>query len=150
MRGVAATATGALAALVLAGCASKGPVYQRPEMPMPPAWNAPEPFREGQPKDALPKGAWWTVFGDVELNALQDRASSANENIRIAAAQLAQARALTAEALSAVYPRVSAGAQVSDQRLSGTRTGATEASTSSSFALPVTVSYEVDLFGNRL
>lgn len=147
--GVAAT-TGVLASLVLAGCASRGPVYRRPDMPVPPAWNVPEPFREGQPRDALPKGAWWTIFGDVELNALQERASSANENIRIAAAQLAQARALTASALSAVYPRVSAGAQVSDERLSGTRTGATAASTSSSFALPLSVSYEVDLFGKRL
>ncbi len=150
MRHVVATTGGVLAALMLAGCASRGPAYQRPDMPMPPAWNAPEPFREGQPKDALPKGAWWTIFNDGELNALEDRASSANESIRIAAARLSQARALTAEALSAVYPKVSAGAQASDQRLSGTRTGATEASTSSSFALPVTVSYEVDLFGKRL
>ncbi|MEO8482181.1 MAG: efflux transporter outer membrane subunit [Acidobacteriota bacterium] len=150
MRRVVAAAAGAITALMVAGCASRGPVYQRPDMPVPPAWNVPEPFREGRPKDALPKGAWWTVFGDAELSALQDRAASANQSIRIAAAQLAQARALTAQALSAVYPQVSAGAQASDQRLSGTRTGATAASTSSSFSLPVSVSYEVDLFGRRL
>jgi NodT family efflux transporter outer membrane factor (OMF) lipoprotein len=147
---IAGRTASALAVLCALGCAAKGPGYQRVAMPMPASWQAPAPFRESQPSDAIPKGPWWTMFGDADLNALEDRASSANENIKIAAAQLEQARALTAQALSAVYPHVAAGAQISDQRLSGTRTGASEASTSSSFALPVSVSYEVDLFGKRL
>jgi NodT family efflux transporter outer membrane factor (OMF) lipoprotein len=117
---------------------------------MPPAWAIEEPFREGQPNDALPKGAWWTIFNDPELDALQDRALSGNQDIQLSAARLEQARALTAEARSAIYPAVSAGAQTSRQRLSGTRTGAEAASTSSSFSLPATVSYEVDLFGRRV
>lgn len=141
-------ACAAAAALGMA-CASKGPVYQRPSAAMAPAWDVPEPFRAGTPQDAAPKGPWWSVFGDPDLDALETRALAANETIKIAAAHYEQARALTSEALSALYPHVSTAPSVLTQRLSGTRAGATDATVQSAFTLPVTASYEVDLFGKR-
>ncbi|HVW04445.1 MAG TPA: efflux transporter outer membrane subunit [Vicinamibacterales bacterium] len=139
-----------IVATLASACASRGPVYERPAIVTPAAWDAPAPFRASAPQDSLPKGQWWTVFGDEQLDALEQQAATANQSIKVAAARYEQARALTREALSARYPQVAASGQVLTQRLSGTRAGATEATTQSAFTLPVSVSYEVDLFGRRL
>jgi outer membrane protein, multidrug efflux system len=144
---VAAIACG-LAWLSVA-CGPKGPAYERPALPLPAAFEAPAPFRSGEPKDALPKGAWWTVFGDGDLDALETQAVSANQIIQVAAAQYEQARALTADALSAMYPHVSTSPSVLTQELSGTRAGFTTSTVQTAVTLPLTASYEVDLFGKR-
>ena len=61
-------AVAALGASVwMAGC-TVGPKYQRAEVQTPPAWKAEAPWREVAPKDAIPKGAWWEIFHDDELN----------------------------------------------------------------------------------
>jgi multidrug efflux system outer membrane protein len=138
-----------LASLGIGGCTPKGPAYQKPDLPLPAGWTAPEPFRQGEPRDAWPKGTWWTIFGDAELSALEARAIDANQSLKVAEAQFAQARALTAAARSALYPRVAIDGQVLTQRLSGTRAGATEANTQSAFSVPASVSYEADLFGRE-
>jgi NodT family efflux transporter outer membrane factor (OMF) lipoprotein len=144
--------TGAALALVaLAGCRTAGPDYQQPTAPASAQWSTPSPWRPGDPKDAIPKGQWWTLFHDAELDALEARAADANQTLKSAAAQYEQARALTALTLSSIYPRLSAAAQAERLRVSGTRAGAGgEGSTQNSVTLPLSVSYEVDLFGKRL
>ena len=155
-RGDAFAGRAAAAFLVLAlglavGCRTVGPDYHRPTAPEAAAWRAPEPWRPGQPKDTLSKGQWWTLFGDDDLNALEARATAANQTVRQAAAQYEQARALTALTLSAVYPRLTAAAQPGAQRVSGNRTaGGGDAVMQAPITLSLTVSYEVDLFGRRL
>ena len=47
----------------------------------------------GQPADAAPKGAWWTLFGDAELDSLLARVAVSNQSLRVAEARLRQARA---------------------------------------------------------
>ena len=44
--------------------------------------------------EAQARGEWWKAFGDPVLNALVDRANTANTSIQEAAARLAQARAI--------------------------------------------------------
>src|SRR5690349_23331683 len=78
-----------------AGC-TVGPKYQRASAPVPAKWDVPEPWREGAPKDGVPKGEWWSVFHDEELNALEKQTLDANQTIKIAAARLEQARASAA------------------------------------------------------
>ena len=62
------TATVAVIAIaMLAGC-TVGPKYQRPVAQVPAVWSGEGPWREAAPKDAVPKGAWWEVFHDEQLN----------------------------------------------------------------------------------
>jgi NodT family efflux transporter outer membrane factor (OMF) lipoprotein len=130
-----------VAAVLAPACAPKTTAYQRPQIAVPQQWDVPAPFRASQPSDAMPKGAWWSLFGDADLDALEQRASAANQTVQIAIAQHAQARALTSEALSALYPRIDASAPVGARRQGGDTAGV--------WSVPLSVSYEVDLFGRR-
>ena len=71
------------ASLCLAGCAV-GPKYQRPPVQSPPAWKTEGPWREAAPKDAIPKGAWWEIFHDEELNGYEQQLLQANQSLAAA------------------------------------------------------------------
>ncbi len=68
---------------ILAGC-TVGPKYQRPVAPAPSAWSSEGPWREAAPKDALPKGAWWEVFHDDQLNQYEQQLLAANQSLTAA------------------------------------------------------------------
>ena len=50
-------------------------------------------WKEGQPLDNVPKGNWWEVFDDTNLNALEAQALRANQELKAAVARVDQARA---------------------------------------------------------
>jgi len=56
-------------------------------------WNAPEP------PDSVLRAAWWAVFGDVPLNALESPLDLSNQTLKGAEGAFAQARALVRGAL---------------------------------------------------
>jgi NodT family efflux transporter outer membrane factor (OMF) lipoprotein len=102
----------------------------------------------------LDKGEWWTVFRDDELTALEKEALGANQTLKVSVARLEQARALAAVQVSANFPQFAMAASLERQRLSGNRPPNSSVApagpvTQSSFAIPFTVSYELDLFGQR-
>jgi len=138
---------------ILAGC-TVGPNYKKPAAPVPAKWDVAEPFREAAPKDAVPKTAWWTVFQDEQLNGLEQELLTANETLKVALAHYGQARASAAVQNSTLFPTVGVSPSAGRQRYSGDR--ATGSSfklsgpiTQSSFQIPFTVNYEVDLVGRR-
>src|SRR5262249_21409598 len=140
-------------AILFAGC-TVGPNYQRASAPTSAQWTTPEPWRPVAPKDASPKGEWWKVFQDEDLNKLEAQCVAANQTLQSAAAHYEQARALTALALSALYPQLSVAPSSQRQRISGNRPAnsnfaVTSPVSQSSFVIPFTVGYEVDLFGHR-
>lgn len=142
------------AALALGNGCTVGPRYQRPTAPVPAKWDLAEPWREGAPKDALPKGDWWTVFHDDDLNVLERDALAANETIKIAAAHLGQARAAAAIQIAYLFPTFSAAPSAQRLRLSGNRPALgpfpnQSPITQNNITLPFTAGYEVDLFGRR-
>ena len=142
-----------VAAIALTGC-SVGPNYRRPAAPVATKWELAEPWREGAPKDAVPKGEWWSVFHDDDLNALEKQALDANQSLRISMARLEQARAAAALQVSTNFPALTTSPTLQRQRLSGNRPTngvpvALQPATQNIFVLPFTVSYEVDLFGRR-
>ncbi len=69
--------------LMLTGCMSLGPDYQRPDIDMPEAWR----FEEKESKD-LANTAWWGQFNDPVLNGLVTTALEENKDIRIATARV--------------------------------------------------------------
>jgi len=126
--------------------------YQKPEVAAPQQWQTPAPWRESQPSDALPKGAWWTLFHDPELNQYEQRAVENNQSLKAAIARLDEARAAARVTASGLYPELDAGVRGLRERLSGNRpvngSVVTLAPlTQSEFSIPFTLNYEVDLFG---
>jgi multidrug efflux system outer membrane protein len=70
-----------------------------------------------QPEDGLsPRGDWWTLFGDEQLNRLEEQLQRENPTLQAAAEVYTQARDLAAEAQSHLYPQIGAQALVSDNR----------------------------------
>jgi outer membrane protein, multidrug efflux system len=143
-----------IAVFVFAAGCTVGPKYQRGSAPVPAKWDVAEPWREGAPKDGVPKGEWWSFFHDEELNALEKQTLDANQTIKIAAARLEQARASAAVQIATQFPALTTAPQAERQRLSGNRPTSgsfpvISAITQNSFTLPFTAGYEIDLFGRR-
>src|SRR5262249_56991463 len=65
-------------------------------------------WKTGQPAEVVPRGEWWKVFNDPLLNELEARAADANQDLKAAAARVAQARALLGVAQAARVPQVTA------------------------------------------
>jgi NodT family efflux transporter outer membrane factor (OMF) lipoprotein len=144
-----------LVAVLLGGC-MVGPKYKKPSAPMTPAYKEMDGWKTAQPSDHLPRGQWWTVFGDSELDALEEQIAAANQNLRIAEARLRQARALVRFNRAALFPTISASAGASSLRDSGNRPFLTpNASTipgighgsTGDILLGLDMSYEIDLWG---
>lgn len=127
-----------LAALL--GACSFAPREQTPAAPLssswksvaPPGWVGTEDFRLWQ------AGRWWALFGDADLNALMPRIEIGNQNLALAAANVAQAEALLRQTRAQLWPAL--GAQLNTQR-SGARP------VIGSAALGLTASWAPDLWG---
>jgi len=133
------------------GC-TVGPGYKRPTAQVPDAWKGAGPWQTAAPKDAIPKGAWWQIFHDAELDRLEQELLQANQSLVAAQDRLSQARALARVASAAYFPTLSADPNGQRQRISGNRpvlgsTTATAPVTQNVFTIPFSVSYELDLFG---
>jgi NodT family efflux transporter outer membrane factor (OMF) lipoprotein len=112
IRGLRRAGAGAALTLVLggvlAGC-EFAPPYRVPESPAPAAFKEEGPWTEARPSDLAPKGEWWLAFNDPVLSDLEERVDTANPTLAAALAAYDQARALAAEARSALLPSVSGG-----------------------------------------
>ena len=138
-----------LLALFVSGCIGRplGPDYARPQLDVPERYAG--AWKEGRPMDGVERGEWWRVFADPELDALQDRAARGNQDLRVALARLAQARAGTREAQSVLYPAADLNASWSRTRNSPNGAIPIPIEHSESTRVPVDVSYELDLFGQN-
>jgi NodT family efflux transporter outer membrane factor (OMF) lipoprotein len=128
------------------------PKYKKPDVATPQAWQSPVPWQAANPLDSLPKNAWWTVFGDSELDQYEERAMASNQTLQAVTARLAEARAFARVTSSGLFPELDAGVNGQRQRLSANRpiNGSTitpAVVTQNVFNIPFTLNYEVDLFG---
>jgi NodT family efflux transporter outer membrane factor (OMF) lipoprotein len=139
------------AGLWLSGCAV-GPKYQRPPVQAPAAWKTEGPWREAAPKDTFPKGAWWEIFHDEELNHFEEQLLAANQSLAAARDRLDQARSLARVASAALFPTLATDPSAARTRYSGNRPGAsipTTTLTQGVYEIPFALNYEVDLFGRN-
>jgi NodT family efflux transporter outer membrane factor (OMF) lipoprotein len=139
------------AAAMLAACAV-GPDYHKPEAAVPAAWQPDAPWHAAAPNDAAWKGDWWRQFEDESLNPLVQRALTGNQDLRVAAARLDQARAEVTVARAALYPGVGLSAGAARGKTSANRPLATysqpdQSTVQNNFTFGPTVDYEADLFG---
>jgi NodT family efflux transporter outer membrane factor (OMF) lipoprotein len=132
---------------VLFGCAV-GPDYKRPEVETPEAFKELPGWSAARPQDEAPKGPWWTVFNDAQLDALLQRVDVSNQTIRQAEARQRQAKALYDQARASLFPPISANASAQRSKapsLSNQPSFATGAV--NNFNLNVATSWEIDLWG---
>jgi NodT family efflux transporter outer membrane factor (OMF) lipoprotein len=131
-----------LASLLWPGCRI-GPQYQQPATPP-----APVAFKEmagndkwkmATPSDGLLKGKWWEIFGDPELNRLEELVNVNNQNVKQSEAQFRQARATVLANRANYYPTIGGSAAVTQSYQ--------EKRSTTSFSLPIPASWEPDLWG---
>jgi len=123
----------------LAGC-SVGPVYQRPSVPEPVAFKELAGWVPAAPADALERGPWWQLFDDPVLNELAAGIEVSNQNVAVAVANYAQARALVAQQRAALFPSLNLG-------LSGDRSGVRGQGANNAYRLNLGGSWEPDVWG---
>lgn len=135
-------------ALLVPGCAV-GPNYVKPTTVEPAAFKEapvdPSEWKVAQPSDAFPRGAWWKLFDDPELDALEEQLSLANTTIAQAEARFRAARAVVRQKRADIYPTVTAGAGVTRSRTLTSQGGAPVMATT--YAASGDASWELDVWG---
>jgi NodT family efflux transporter outer membrane factor (OMF) lipoprotein len=135
--------------LSIAGCAV-GPKYNRPAVEVPAAYQEEGDWKPAQPNEQNLGGAWWQIFQDQQLNALEDQINVSNQNLKAAEAQYTQARAMLRYYRADYYPSIGAGAAATRNRISNNRPPghlSSNGATYNDYQIPLELSYELDVWG---
>ncbi|PWT79857.1 MAG: RND transporter [Acidobacteria bacterium] len=143
--------------LLLVGC-MVGPKYVKPTAPTAPEFKEqpPDSFKEGgdwkqaQPSDQTLRGNWWEIFGDPQLDSLEEQLTTSNQNLKIAETRLREARSMIRFNRASLAPTISTSPSIANERISANQPNfsASHANNGTgSFILPFDLSYEVDLWG---
>lgn len=152
-----------LAAALLAGCSTQS-AYQRPALEVPAQFKEATPeaaeagiWRPADPSRAQVPDNWWELFGDEQLNRLQQQAATGNQSIAQAAARLRAAQAAVASSQAGLLPTLGSTAGATRSRSGGASgasgTGGNTGNTGSSgnistnYSLGLNASWELDLWG---
>jgi multidrug efflux system outer membrane protein len=137
-----------------------GPDYHRPDAlgtnAMPAAFsgqvssNAPV-WKPGEPAAHLPRGSWWEIFKDAELNRLEALATDANQDLAAAAARFQEARAAVRVARADLLPQVILDPSYMRQRTSVNQPQLGRAAGASysyaTWTVPIDATWQLDLWG---
>ncbi len=139
--------------LLLSGC-MVGPKYVTPSAPMAPSFKEASTTDDGwkiaQPSDQGSRGNWWEVFGDPQLNALEDQVDISNQTLKIAEANFRQARTAIRFNRAAEAPTIGVSPNISAVRESANQPYFPPSLSNDgegNFTLPVDLSWEIDLWG---
>jgi len=132
----------------LAGGCSFAPRYTKPEVATPGAFKelAPEPamdtnvWKTARPGNDALRGRWWEMFGDTNLNQLEDQVCISNQTIVVALNNFLAARAVVKQDRSGFFPTVGAAPAVSRQH--------SDRQTFDQYTLPLDASWEPDFWGS--
>jgi NodT family efflux transporter outer membrane factor (OMF) lipoprotein len=135
-----------------------GPTYKKPAAAIPNTFKelAPEgstlsvQWTPAHPEDDALRGAWWTLFNDPELSALEEQVAVSNQTIARAEAQFRRARAAIRGVRADLFPTVTVGAAASESHVSGNRSltqRGVAGGTARDYQIPIDLSYEADLWG---
>jgi len=127
-----------------------GPNYHRPDAPVPTGYKESANFKPAEPNDALAKGKWWEIYGDPQLDSLEEQIAVSNQTLKAAQAQFAEARAAIRTVRAAYYPTVTGSASAAGARQSQHRAlfGTGSPVTYADYELPpIDVSWEPDVWG---
>jgi len=136
------------AAAMLSGCALAPPL-KLPAVPTAAAYKEAGPWIPAQPADGLSRGDWWKLYGDPDLNALQMRLIEHSPDLAAALSRYDQAKAVSDQMRSGLFPSLALGADTERDGLSNMRPlrPANSANNYNSFTVGVQANYELDLWG---
>lgn len=141
-----------LASSALGGC-TVGPDYRKPTAPISTSFKEAEGWKAASPQDELPKGPWWELYQDPQLNALVAQVQLNNQNVALYAAQYQQALALVRESRANRFPLLTG---TGSSTRSETSTGSSSTTTSGSSSIggvkkehsaSLDLSWEADIWG---
>jgi NodT family efflux transporter outer membrane factor (OMF) lipoprotein len=143
--------------VALEGC-TVGPKYVKPTVPATPNYKeeAPTSFKESDqwhpahPGDQAARGNWWEIFGDPQLNQLEEQIAGSNQTLKIAEARFREARAAIRFNRAAQFPTIStapSASYVKSSDFSPNFPSKIQQSSKGDFVLPFDLSYELDLWG---
>jgi NodT family efflux transporter outer membrane factor (OMF) lipoprotein len=141
-------------ALLMAGC-MVGPKYSKPAVPAAPAFSEQPPksftesagWKQAQPADTTLRTDWWQLFGNAELNGLEEQINLSNQTLKAAEARFRQARALIQLNRSNLFPTISTTPSITTNRLSRNAPTGTVPGDFGEYTLPIDVNYELDAWG---
>jgi len=144
-----------LGLLLFKGC-DKAPKYAKPTVPTPPSYKeiTPADFKEtdnwkfARPKDDVIRGKWWEMFGDPQLNALEEQVDISNQSIALADANFRAARAVVKESRSQYFPTVTTSPSItySQQSAATSQSNFAGGRRFTLYSLPFDASWEPDLW----
>ena len=133
----------AVAALLLSGCQSIWPDYQRPKVAVPKAYD-----QQADQANSHLSNTWWTLYQDQVLNDLVAKALQNNSDIKLAVARIEESDAVLREVGAALFPQIDLNSAASRTR--ATTTGATPVLANnprSNFNAQLRTSFELDFWG---
>jgi NodT family efflux transporter outer membrane factor (OMF) lipoprotein len=137
----------ALLALLALGACAVGPDYRSPA-PQAPAQSQFVGSASPAFSAAEPSGRWWRLYNDPVLDGLIEQAIAANTDLRVAAADLARARALLRETRSQQLPSTAISGSANYGRQAGAGMGSSQPGGNSAlYDVGFDVGYQLDLFG---
>lgn len=140
----------AAALILLTGC-TVGPDYVKPSVETPASYKEAgdgTSWKPAQPGDDVIRGAWWEVFGDPQLNALEEQVVISNQNIAQAEAQYRQALALVRASHAGYFPTVTAdGSYTRSRRPTGAGGSVRSSVITSDYLLSGQAAWEPDVWG---
>ena len=143
--------------VALEGC-TVGPKYIRPTTPTtatykeePPAsFKDSDQWQPAKPGDQTSHGKWWEIFGDPQLNQLEEQIAGSNQTLKVAEARFREARAAIRFNRASQFPTIStspSASYVKSSDFSPNFPSRIQQSSKGDFILPFDLSYEIDLWG---
>jgi multidrug efflux pump len=155
--------------LLGSGC-SFAPKYTKPSVATPGAFKELKPdqykvtdgWKNAEPKDDAIRGEWWKMFGDTNLDALEDQVNISNQTVIVALDNFMASRAVVKQSRAGFFPTVGVDPSVTRQRSStlsspegsavvtsaGSFSSISPNHTYTEYSLPVDASWEPDFFGS--
>jgi NodT family efflux transporter outer membrane factor (OMF) lipoprotein len=127
----------------LAAC-NVGPDYERPSAVVTPVYKESGEWKTATPVDQFPRGEWWRIYGDADLDRLETDATQTNQTIAIAEANYREAKTLVDQARAGLFPAVGLGVAASRGNNTSVATSSVRNSTSAS----IDATWEIDLWGH--
>lgn len=139
----------------LAGC-SFVPPHQAPEMDVPPHFKEVKGWKVAKPADDKPRGDWWSIFHDSDLNAILKSIEVSNQSLEVAVAKAEQTAAMLKAAKMAFLPtagvsssftRSKSGAGGGSSNINALTSGGGGAGARDIYSVSGNMSWEMDLWG---
>jgi NodT family efflux transporter outer membrane factor (OMF) lipoprotein len=161
LRPISTTIVSALLLLALTGC-TVGPNYHKPDAPSAPAFKEdadvtppPNPpnggWKRAQPGDDKLRGKWWEIYGDPQLDKLEETIAVSNQTLKAQCEQYRAAVDIVKEDRASYFPTLSVSPSFARTKLSPNQpnfNAATERQQYDNYIAAGQASWEPDLWGS--